>query len=54
VHVQEFTFLSTKKDSMANNQAQPAGAAAPTSNAPVQQDTAANVSKPEQEDDLPF
>lgn len=53
VHVQEFTFLSTKKESMANSQSQPAPAqnqntAASTPN------TASKVSESEQEDDLPF
>jgi single-strand DNA-binding protein len=54
VHVQEFTFLSTKKDSMANNQAQSSGTTATPLNPPVQQNTAASTSEPEQEDDLPF
>lgn len=55
VHVQEFTFLSTKKESMAN-----AGTSAP----PPQQSTAPPatnkpketlpVEEPEQDDDLPF
>ncbi len=55
VHVQEFTFLSTKKDSMANNQGQPTEntVAAPI-NSPVQDKTPTSVSEPEQEDDLPF
>lgn len=55
VHVQEFTFLSTKKDSMANNQAQPSSnTAAAQVNPPVQQKTPTSVGEPEQEDDLPF
>ncbi len=54
VHVQEFTFLSTKKDSMANNQAQSSGTTTTPLNPPVQQNTAASISEPEQEDDLPF
>src|SRR6056297_883239 len=55
VHVQEFTFLSTKKESMANNQAQSAGNMAATpDNATAQQTTTTGVSEPEQEDDLPF
>jgi single-strand DNA-binding protein len=54
VHVQEFTFLSTKKDSMANNQAQSSGTTTTPLNPPAQQSTAASISKPEQEDDLPF
>ncbi|WP_027076845.1 single-stranded DNA-binding protein [Maribacter antarcticus] len=54
VHVQEFTFLSTKKDSMANNQAQSSGTTATPLNPPVQQNAATSTSEPEQEDDLPF
>jgi single-strand DNA-binding protein len=61
VHVQEFTFLSTKKESMANAQAsgQPSTPepAQNTATAPPQNTTAAQtaqVSEPEQEDDLPF
>ncbi|MFT5735710.1 MAG: single-strand DNA-binding protein [Maribacter sp.] len=54
VHVQEFTFLSTKKDSMANHQAQSSSTTAIPLNPPVQQNTAASTSEPEQEDDLPF
>ena len=55
VHVQEFTFLSTKKDSMANDQGQSSGSssAAPV-NTPVQHKSPTSVSEPEQEDDLPF
>ena len=52
VHVQEFTFLSTKKDSMANtNQAQ---ASATPANPPVQPSSPSSDSEPQQEDDLPF
>lgn len=52
VHVQEFTFLSTKKDSMANtNQAQPSATPA---NPPVQHSSPSGGSEPQQEDDLPF
>jgi single-strand DNA-binding protein len=51
VHVQEFTFLSTKKESMANAQSQPPNTAAQQTN-PVKENT--DVSQPEQEDDLPF
>lgn len=52
VHVQEFTFLSTKKDSMANtNQAQ---ASATPANPPVQPSSPSSGSEPKQEDDLPF
>jgi single-strand DNA-binding protein len=54
VHVQEFTFLSTKKHSMANHQAQSSSTTAIPLNPPVQQNTAASTSEPEQEDDLPF
>ncbi|MFD0799018.1 single-stranded DNA-binding protein [Maribacter chungangensis] len=54
VHVQEFTFLSTKKESMANNQTQPSGNTAAPVNPPVQPKTPTGVSEPEQEDDLPF
>lgn len=55
VHVQEFTFLSTKKDSTANNQSQSSGnsSAAPL-NTSIQHKTPTSVSEPEQEDDLPF
>jgi single-strand DNA-binding protein len=56
VHVQEFTFLSTKKESMANNQAQPSGGSSTPvqASAPVQQNTPAATGQSEQEDDLPF
>lgn len=54
VHVQEFTFLSTKKESMANNQSQSAQPAVQQANTPAQQSSPAQVSEPEQEDDLPF
>ncbi|AZQ60077.1 single-stranded DNA-binding protein [Maribacter sp. MJ134] len=58
VHVQEFTFLSTKKESMANNAGQASQPAAqPTdqhANPSAQQSSPAPVSQPEQEDDLPF
>ncbi|MDO6492832.1 MAG: single-stranded DNA-binding protein [Cellulophaga sp.] len=60
VHVQDFTFLSTKQESMnnaQNNSAQPAqqqqSQAAPQQSAPVQQNTAA-PSEPVEDDDLPF
>lgn len=55
VHVQEFTFLSTKKESIANaNSGAPvqqntASAPAPTATSPQQP-----VKQQEQEDDLPF
>ncbi len=58
VHVQEFTFLSTKKESLANAQQtnSPSPQAAqqasnPIANAPV---TSSSTSEPEQDDDLPF
>ena len=54
VHVQEFTFLSTKKESMANNQGQTPQPAAQQPNTSTPQSAAAPVSKSEQEDDLPF
>lgn len=54
VHVQEFTFLSTKKESMANNQAQPSGNTPAPTSIPVQQNTPAASGQTEQEDDLPF
>lgn len=53
VHVKEFTFLSTKKESMANNQAQ----AAPSNTqntGNVASAVTPKVSEPQQEDDLPF
>lgn len=51
VHVQEFTFLSTKKESMANAQSQPKNATVEPTN-PVKENT--EIGQPEQEDDLPF
>ena len=59
VHVQDFTFLSTKKESQANSQAQsaqPAQSANQPTSIPSQPigTTPAKVSEPEQEDDLPF
>lgn len=62
VHVQEFTFLSTKKESMSNAQ-QPASTPQPqqpASVAPPQQASqpitapSPAVNEPEQDDDLPF
>ncbi len=55
VHVQEFTFLSTKKESMANSQA----SSSPEQPSPVVEKAVAakepaQVSEPEQDDDLPF
>jgi len=54
VHVQEFTFLTTKKDSTAGNQGQPSGNSTATSNPPTHQHTPTSFSEPEPEDDLPF
>ncbi|MBT8184402.1 MAG: single-stranded DNA-binding protein [Eudoraea sp.] len=56
VHVQEFTFLSTKKESMANSVASGTGKPQ-TSEIPADNSTASvsqAVSEPEEEDDLPF
>ena len=56
VHVQDFTFLSTKKESMANQQ----GASntqnpnTPTTEVERKTQETAALSEPEQEDDLPF
>ena len=56
VHVQDFTFLSTKKESMSNSMS--AGSATPQAPAVAADKTAStvvqSVSEPEQEDDLPF
>ncbi len=54
VHVQEFTFLTTKKDSMAGNLEQSPGSSTATENAPTQQNVPTRLSEPEPEDDLPF
>jgi len=54
VHVQEFTFLTTKKESVAGNQAQASGGSAASVNTPAQQNTTPSVGEPEPEDDLPF
>jgi len=48
VQVQDFTFLSTKRESDANAQQQPVA-----QNTPVQKETA-TVKEPQPEDDLPF
>lgn len=50
VHVQEFTFLTTKKESMSGQKDQPESQSPTTSspNGPL------GVNEPEQEDDLPF
>ncbi len=55
VHVQEFTFLSTKKEAMANASAQPVQQSQqpqPTVAEPKEQSQPVN--EPEQDDDLPF
>jgi len=54
VHVQDFTFLSTKKESMANAQAsgRPQQPVEPQAPAKTAEPTAVN--EPEQDDDLPF
>ena len=57
VHVQEFTFLSTKKESLSNAQSNTAATPqqAPTANAghtPTKE--VSQVNEPEQDDDLPF
>lgn len=56
VHVQDFTFLSTKKESMANSMS--AGQGNTQTTEPSRENTASTVaqaaSEPEQEDDLPF
>ncbi|MDV7137928.1 single-stranded DNA-binding protein [Maribacter sp. TH_r10] len=60
VHVQDFTFLSTKKESMANAQAtgqpsQPAQASQPVQNqAPTKAAEPTASVAPEDDDDLPF
>ena len=57
VHVQDFTFLSTKQESMTNAQNNPAQPAQQQQQqAPQQNATTQNTapSEPEQEDDLPF
>nr|WP_298924100.1 single-stranded DNA-binding protein [uncultured Allomuricauda sp.] len=51
VHVQDFTFLSTKKESMASTQQSPAAA---VQNKPVKSVEPAPVDESEQDDDLPF
>ncbi|NAY91962.1 single-stranded DNA-binding protein [Muricauda sp. JGD-17] len=51
VHVQDFTFLSTKKESMANSQQ---GAGAISQNEPVKSAETPTVHETEEDDDLPF
>ena len=53
VQVQEFTFLSTKKESMANAQANQSQQPPETTNINEAKETN-QVSEPNQEDDLPF
>ncbi|HMB64955.1 MAG TPA: single-stranded DNA-binding protein [Eudoraea sp.] len=55
IHVQDFTFLSTKKESTTN--AMPSATPTPQSANPSQSNSpelARTVNEPEQEDDLPF
>ncbi|WP_299434113.1 single-stranded DNA-binding protein [uncultured Maribacter sp.] len=52
VHVQDFTFLSTKKESMANAKSQPQQQATQPSKPTPQQP--AQSSAPQEDDDLPF
>lgn len=55
VHVQDFTFLTTKNESGANTQpSQPNTTAQPTSNNPVSTPTVAPAQNVEEDDDLPF
>lgn len=54
VHVQEFTFLSTKKESMANSQGPTAVATPAATSGPAAQNAPAPSLETEQEDDLPF
>ncbi len=56
VHVQDFTFLSTKKESMANSQntVQSNAGSASAGKANTKPTQPASVNEPEPEDDLPF
>ena len=54
VHVQDFTFLTTKKENTAKSPSQPAQASAKQSNTPTQPTSAPKVEEQTQEDDLPF
>ena len=57
VHVQEFTFLSTKKESLSNAQSNTGGTPQQTPIANTEQPPKKEVSpikEPEQDDDLPF
>ncbi|MBT8205646.1 MAG: single-stranded DNA-binding protein [Eudoraea sp.] len=55
IHVQDFTFLSTKQESMANAGQAPSGTTPPVSEraheAPA---VTESIAEPEEEDDLPF
>ena len=53
VHVQDFTFLSTKKESMAQSSA-PQNAGTMPQNEPAKSMDSATVDETEQDDDLPF
>ncbi|PWL40149.1 single-stranded DNA-binding protein [Flagellimonas aquimarina] len=53
VHVQDFTFLSTKKESMASTQ-QPQSSGAVAQNEPIKPTEPEPVNETEQDDDLPF
>ncbi len=52
VHVQDFTFLSTKKESMTNAMQSQQNTATPATNEST--NTGATSNEPEQKDDLPF
>ncbi|MEX0287657.1 MAG: single-stranded DNA-binding protein [Flavobacteriaceae bacterium] len=54
VHVQDFTFLSTKKESMAGNPQAPGVATQPSNPSNTTPQTSQAVGEQEQEDDLPF
>lgn len=55
VHVQEFTFLSTKKESLSNAQSNTGNPSrTSTPNTPVTPKETSPVNEPEQDDDLPF
>ncbi len=54
VHVQDFTFLSTKKESLANAQASGQPQQPDQTQAPTKSTEPAATIEPEQDDDLPF
>ena len=55
IHVQDFTFLSTKQESMANAGPAASGATSPVSEPAQQAPTVTEpIAEPEEEDDLPF